>query len=93
MGVEDSLRQLLIESRKENEKLKEELRDAKAQSRVNDQHRMLYQHQRNEARDKLNAILKALNTPNTGDEWFVQEVIRIMNLQMEPTGWEVIDDE
>lgn len=39
---------------------------------------------------KLEAIRDALNTPNTGDEWFVQEVIKILNLRMTKNGWEVL---
>ena len=38
------------------EKVREQLREAWAQSRVNGQHRMLYQGQRDEAREKLEAI-------------------------------------
>ena len=38
------------------EKVREELREARSQSRVNGQHRMLYQGQRDELRKKIEAI-------------------------------------
>lgn len=38
------------------DQLKEQLREAKSQSRVNGQHRVLYQGQRDELRKKLKAI-------------------------------------
>ena len=47
--------------------LKEKLRAASSQSRVNDQHRMLYQGQRDDEREKLKKIGDILN-PNT-DPW------------------------
>ena len=40
----------------EGDKLKESLREALSQSRVNGQHRLLYQSQRDEAREKLEAV-------------------------------------
>ena len=43
----------------EIDQLKEQLREAKSQSRVNGQHRMLYQGQRDELRDKLVVIKNA----------------------------------
>jgi len=50
------------------DKLKEQLRDAKAQSRVNDQHRMLYQSQRDNERQKLEAIREIVNRVDTDSD-------------------------
>ena len=45
------------------------------------------------ANQKLEAIRGALNTPNTTDEYVVQEVIRVMGLQMGDHGWEALSVE
>ena len=45
------------------------------------------------ANQKLKAIWDALNTPNTTDEYVVQEVIRVMGLQMGDHGWEALEVE
>ena len=45
------------------------------------------------ANQKLKAIRDALNTPNTTDEYVVQEVIRVMGLQMGDHGWEALSVE
>jgi len=50
------------------DKLKEQLRDAKAQFRVNDQHRMLYQSQRDNERQKLEAIREIVNRVDTDSD-------------------------
>jgi len=62
----------LLLSKKELKELTdkaEELREAKSQLRVNDQHRMLYQGQRDELSEKIEAIKTHLNDyPDEKDE-------------------------
>lgn len=36
---------------------------------------------------KLQALLGFLNTPNTTDWWFIQQFIRVMDLEMTQQGW------
>ena len=52
-----------------------------------------YVKQLDDAEQKLEAIRGALNTPNTTDEYVVQEVIRVMGLQMGDHGWEALSVE
>ena len=49
------------------ERLREEFREIKAQSRVHRQHRMLYQGQRDDARKKLEAVTNIINVDRK--EW------------------------